>query len=299
MIGEIAALGAAISWAVAPILYRKALQDTKPLTANIVRCAANAAVMVVVLVAFGLVDVLLALPSEVIGLTIVSGIIGLGIGDTLYMVGLKSVGVSRAVPLAATYPLFSFLWSVLLLGQAVSYAALGGAGAILVGIWLLTRQKNEATSASTRRAVLIGIIASLATAIVWSFSITLMDAAVMAANVTSIQANYAIITVRITAMALLLLFIAPFTDKERRFLKLNRRTILLLCIGGLVANGLGWLLMNYSFMHIMASQAIPISSTTPLFAAMAGFLFFKEKATAKTIIGGIAVVTGVVLIFLM
>src|SRR5512139_1343777 len=99
MIGEIAALGAAISWAIAPILYRKALQDTKPLTANIVRCAVNAAVMVVVLVAFGLVDVLLTLPSEVLGLTIVSGIIGLGIGDTLYMVGLKSVGVSRAVPL--------------------------------------------------------------------------------------------------------------------------------------------------------------------------------------------------------
>jgi drug/metabolite transporter (DMT)-like permease len=223
MIGEVAALGAAISWAVAPILYRKALQDTKPLTANIVRCAANAAVMVVVLLAFGLVDVLLALPSEVIGLTIVSGIIGLGIGDTLYMVGLKSVGVSRAVPLAATYPLFSFLWSVLLLGQEVSYAALGGAAAILVGIWLLTRQKNEATSAATRRVVLIGIIASLATALVWSFSITLMDAAVMAANVSSIQANYAIITVRITAMALLLLFIAPSPTRNIASLNLTAK----------------------------------------------------------------------------
>lgn len=299
MIGELAALGAAISWAIAPILYRKALSDTKPLTANIVRCAVNAAVMVMVLLAFGLVDVLLTLPTQVIGLTIVSGIIGLGIGDTLYMVGLKSVGVSRAVPLAATYPLFSFLWSVLLLGQDVSYAALGGAAAILVGIWLLTRQKKESTSALNRRVFIVGIVASLATALVWSFSITLMDAAVMTANVTSIQANYAIITVRITAMALLLLIIAPFADKERSFLKLNRKTILLLCIGGLVANGLGWLLMNYSFMHIMASQAIPISSTSPLFAALAGFLFFKEKASAKTIIGGIAVVVGVVLIFIM
>jgi drug/metabolite transporter (DMT)-like permease len=135
--------------------------------------------MVLVLLAFGLVDVLLALPTQVIGLTIVSGIIGLGIGDTLYMVGLKSVGVSRAVPLAATYPLFSFLWSVMLLGQEVSYAALGGAAAILVGIWLLTRQKAEAITSDTRRVVFIGIIASLATAIVWSFSITLMDAAVM------------------------------------------------------------------------------------------------------------------------
>lgn len=299
MIGEIAALGAAISWAIAPILYRKALQDTKPLTANIVRCAVNASVMVVVLVAFGLVDVLLSLPSEVLGLTIVSGIIGLGIGDTLYMVGLKSVGVSLAVPLAATYPLFSFIWAVLLLGQEVSYIAVVGAGSILLGIWLLTRQKNQDSTASTRRTIIKGIAASLATALVWSLSITLMDAAVMNANVSDLSANYAIITVRIGAMALLLLAIAPFVDKQRGFLKLNRKTVLLLGLGGLVANGIGWLLMNYSFMNIMASQAIPISSTTPLFAAMAGFLFFKEKASAKTIIGGIAVVAGVALIFIM
>lgn len=299
MIGELAALGAAISWAIAPILYKKALTNTKPLTANIVRCATNAAVMVAVLVAFGLVDVLLALPSNVIGLTIVSGIIGLGIGDTLYMIGLKYVGVSRAVPLAAAYPLFSFLWSVLLLGQSVAYTAVAGAVAILLGVWLLTRQKTEETTATTRRVIMIGIAASLATAVVWSLSITLMDAAVMAANVSSIGANYAIITVRITTMALLLLFIAPFADKDRAFLKLNRKTVLLLCAGGLVANGLGWLLMNYSFTHIMASQAIPISSTTPLFAALAGFLFFHEKASAKTVAGGIAVVVGVMLIFIM
>lgn len=299
MIGELAALGAAISWAVAPILYRKALANTKPLTANIVRCATNAVVMLVVLVAFGLVDVLLALPSSVIALTIVSGIIGLGIGDTLYLVGLKSIGVSRAVPLAAAYPLFSFLWSVLLLGQSVSYVALVGAGTILVGIWLLTRQKTEETATASRRAALKGVVACLATALVWSLSITLMDAAVMNASVSSLSANYAIITVRIATMALLLLFIALFVDKERSFLKLNRKTVLLLCIGGLVANGLGWLLMNYSFMHIMASQATPISSTSPLFAALAGFLFFNEKATAKTILGGLAVVTGAVLIFIM
>jgi drug/metabolite transporter (DMT)-like permease len=299
MIGELAALGAAISWAVAPILYRKALTDTKPLTANIVRCATNALVMVVVLVAFGLVDVLLALPSWVLALTILSGIIGLGIGDTLYLVGLKSIGVSRAVPLAATYPLFSFLWSVLLLGQSVSYTALIGAAAILVGIWLLTRQKKTEPTTVNRRVILIGIAASLATAFVWSFSITLMDAAVMAADVSSIEANYAIITVRISSMAMLLLFLAPFVDKDRTFLKLNRKTVLLLCVGGLVANGFGWLLMNYSFTYIMASQAIPISSTSPLFAALAGFLFFREKATAKTIFGGVAVVIGVALIFIM
>ena len=298
MIGELAALGAAVSWAIAPIMYRSALANCKPISANIVRLATNAAVLVVFLLVAGLGGLLVALPVWVIALTVISGVIGLGVGDTLYMYGLKALGVSRAVPLASSYPLFSFLWSILLLGQPISVTALSGAALILLGIYLLTRPKTEEAKV-TRRAILIGIAASLATALVWSFSITLMDAAVMAANVSTIGENYAIVTVRIASLGLLFLVASPLIDRDRNFLKLKRRDILLLCVGGLVANGLGWLLMNYSFTQIMASQAIPISSTSPLFAAMAGFLFFREKATAKTMLGGVAVVAGVALIFVM
>jgi DME family drug/metabolite transporter len=298
MIGELAALGAAISWAVAPILYRAALSGTKPVSANIVRCATNAVVMIAILAVTGLVGLLVNLPFWAVALTIISGVIGLGIGDTLYLYGLKVLGISRAVPLAASYPLFSFLWAIFLLGQPLSLTALVGALVILLGIWLLTRVKIEETKVD-RRAFLLGLVACLVTALVWSFSITLMDAAVMAANVSSLEANYAIITLRITSMALILFLAAPFVDRSRGFLKMNRRTVILLCIGGLVANGVGWLLMNYSFLNIMASQAIPISSISPLFAALAGFLFFHEKATVKTVLGGLAVVIGVALIFLM
>ena len=62
MIGEFAALGAAVTWAVAPILYKKALSGVSPVSANIVRCASNAAVLVVILVVSGLAGVLARLP---------------------------------------------------------------------------------------------------------------------------------------------------------------------------------------------------------------------------------------------
>jgi drug/metabolite transporter (DMT)-like permease len=298
MIGELAALGAALSWAIAPILYRSALANTKPVSANIVRCSINGAVLVAVLLAGGLAGWLTALPIWVIVLTVVSGVIGLGVGDTLYLYGIKALGVSRAVPLASSYPLFSFIWSILLLGQPIIFTAIVGAALILLGIYLLTRPKTEETTL-TRRAVALGLAASLATALVWSLGITLMNAAVMAANVTSIEANYAIVTVRIASLGILLLSASPLIDRDRGFLKIKRRDVALLCIGGLVANGVGWLMMNYSFTQIMASQAIPISSTSPLFAALAGFLLFHEKVTLKTVLGGVAVVAGVALIFIM
>jgi hypothetical protein len=45
MIGELAALGAALTWAIAPLLYRKALTGTSPISANIVRNVTNAVVL--------------------------------------------------------------------------------------------------------------------------------------------------------------------------------------------------------------------------------------------------------------
>jgi len=298
LIGEFAALGAAVSWAVAPILYRRALFKTKPVSANIVRCASNAAVLLFILLALGKAGALASLPFEVVVVTVVSGVIGLGIGDTLYMIGLKSVGVAKAVPLASTYPLFSLLWATFLLGEPVTVPAVLGASAILFGIWLLSRAKGESAADDRGKSAFKGLAASLATAIIWSVSITLMDVAVTFPGVNGIDANFAIVTMRIAVMSVFMLALSPILDRDRGFLKIKRSTLIELCVGGLVANGIGWLLMSYSFLNILESQAVPISSATPLFSAVAGFALFHEKVTAKTALGAIVIVFGIFLIFL-
>ncbi|HKZ87796.1 MAG TPA: DMT family transporter [Candidatus Bathyarchaeia archaeon] len=298
LLGELAALGAAVSWAVAPILYRRALFKTSPISANIVRCVSNAAVMLLVLFALGKVGALASLPAGVVVVTVASGVVGLVIGDTLYLVGLKSVGVARAVPLAATYPLFSLIWATFLLGQSVTATAVLGAFVILLGIWLLSRERGDSSVHFNRRLVVMGLAASLATAVVWSVSVTLMDVAVSMPGVNSLDANYAVITLRIASMALFLGLLAPLLDRGRGFLKMKRNTAIELCIGGLVANGIGWLLMNYSFLNIVESQAVPISSATPLFSALAGFALFHEKITLNSTLGAVMIVAGIFLIFI-
>lgn len=99
MIGEIAALGAALSWTVSALLYRKALQKAKPISANVVRLSCTSALLILFLIVVGKFGVLTSLPFNVVVLACVSGIVGLGFGDTLYMTSLKLIGVARAVPL--------------------------------------------------------------------------------------------------------------------------------------------------------------------------------------------------------
>ncbi len=298
MIGELAAIGAAITWAIAPILYRNALEGTNPISANIVRCISNGIVLFMLLISLGYASIMTSLPTWVIGLTVVSGVIGLGLGDTLYMAGLKTLGVSRAVPLASTYPLFGLIWAIFFLGEPLSFFAIAGAIAIVAGIWLLSRHNAVDSASLTRKQLLFGVGASLSTAVIWSVSLTLMDV-IVASGLNGLGDNFAIITVRISSLALLFAAFSPFIDRGRGFLKIGKKGIILLCVGGLVANGLGWLLMNYSFLYLPESQAIPMSSTSPLFAALAGFTLFHEKATTPKILGAVIIVVGIFLVFIV
>jgi drug/metabolite transporter, DME family len=298
IVGQLAGVVAATCWAVAPIIYRRAMFNTSPIAANTIRCVSTAGVMVLVLLILGRGGVLTSLPIEVVVITVVSGVLGLIVGDTFYMLGLRSVGVSVAGPLASTYPLFSMIWSTLFLGQTITATAIAGSLIIVAGIWLLSYGRNKDAAVKKGKFVLTGVAASMATSFVWSFSIILMDVAMGMPGVETLDANYALLVARILAMALIMLMLTPLADRKGAFLKMKRRTILELCIAGLVANGIGWLLMNYSLM-VLDSQAIIISSTTPLFSTVAAFILFHEKATWNKIAGAIVVVLGVALIFIV
>ena len=297
MIGELAALGAAISWTFSAILYRQALQHTKPISANIIRLSCTSAILLVFLIAIGKLGALTNLSANVAVLATVSGIIGLGLGDTFYMLSLKLVGVAHAVPITCTYPLFGLLWTVVFSGEAITFGVVFGTVAIVAGIWLLSYEKEEGSTTVKRQVLVKGVVAALATALLWSVSISMMDLAVE--ETPSMDQALIVNVVRASAIGLLLLVFSPIIDRRHGFLKVSRKTAATLIAGGLVALGLGWFFLTFSLTETMASRAIPISSTTPLFSVLAGVVLLREKVTARYIVGSVVVVAGIFLIFLL
>lgn len=296
MIGELAALGAAISWTFSAILYRKALQQTKPISANIIRLSCTSAILLVFLITIGKFGVIINLPANVAVLAAVSGIIGLGLGDTSYMLSLKLVGMARAVPITCTYPLFGLMWTVVFAGEDITLGIMLGTIAIVVGIWLLSYEKKG--TAPVKRQILVrGIVAALATALFWSISISMMDLVVE--ETPSLDQALVVNVMRASAIGLLLLVLSPIIDRTHGFLEVSRKTVAILIVGGFVALGLGWFFLTFSFTETMASRAIPISSTTPLFSTLAGVVLLHEKVTARNLVGSVVVVAGIFLIFLL
>ena len=297
MMGELAALGAAICWTISAILYKEALLKTKPISANIVRLVCTSIILVACLAIIGKFGVLMNLPAYAVVLACVSGIIGLGFGDTLYMMSLKLIGVARAVPITCVYPLFNLLWAVFLVEEPITLSVILGAVTIVFGIWLL-RQETDVGTAETEKKILVkGVAYALATAVMWSVSITMIDMAVTLPETSSLDHALAINTIRVAAIAVSLLVSAPIIDRGFGFLKMQRKTLAALIFGGIVALGLGWFFLTYSFINTLESRAVPISSTTPLFSTLLGIVFLHEKVTARNAVGSIMIVVGIFLIF--
>jgi DME family drug/metabolite transporter len=297
MIGELAALGAAISWTISAMLYRRALADAKPISANIVRLTCTGMILLILLVVIGRLEVLASLPSNVLVLAGLSGVIGLGVGDTLYMMSLQSIGVARAVPITCTYPLFGLLWTVFLAHGSVTLSIAAGAVLIVIGIWLLSQQVEANTIEVEKKGLYKGVAFALATAILWSVSITMINLAVK--EMPDLDHALAINTVRVMAIAVSLFAVSPILDKGLGFRKLKKKTVLTLIAGGLVALGLGWFFLTYSFIETTEARAVPISSTTPLFSTLTAIVLLHERVTVKSIFGSIMIVIGISLIFLL
>jgi DME family drug/metabolite transporter len=294
--GELTALGAALSWTASALLYRKALQETQPISANVVRLVLTSTILIAFIAVVGKLGSFATLPYNVVVLAAVSGIIGLGVGDTLYMVSLKMVGVARAVPITCTYPLFTLLFAFTLAGQPPALTVSLGAVLIVVGIWLVSIERDSNATAS-RKLLLFGVVMGLATAMLWAVSITMMNLAVNYNR--QLDSALAVNTIRVTTMGATFAASAPLLYKRHRLTRMSRKTVLFLIAGGLVALGLGWFFLSYSLTVTDESRAVPISSVTPLFSTLTAVLLFHERITMENALGSVMIVIGIFTIFLL
>jgi len=298
MIGEVAALCAAISWTFSSVLYRRALLVASPFQANVIRFTSIAGVLVTFLAVLGKISLVLYLPPSVTWAACLSGVIGLVLGDTLYMFSLKLIGVARAVPISFAYPLFNILISVLLNGDEVNLWIVLGAVSTVGGIWLLSQNAGIDSNRLCMTSSGKGVVLALSAAIVWSMSMTLLNMAVTSREAIGPEGILAVNAIRFLSAWFVLLTLSLVFDKKLSFLKMPARTWLTIASGGVVGLLFGSFLLSLSLQHIQESRAVPLSSTTPFFSTVAGIFFLHEPATTRVILGSVIVVLGISLLFM-
>ncbi len=154
-IGETSALLTALVWAVAVILFRKSGEKVHPIVLNLFK---NILALVLVLPTIYLFGQTLSHPAPIreYVLLMLSGAIGIGLGDTLLLKSLNQLGAGLAAIVSCLYSPFIISLSMVSLGERLT--VIQAAGALLVILAVLSTTRKEAFREISRKMLLSGIL---------------------------------------------------------------------------------------------------------------------------------------------
>ncbi|MCP4549872.1 MAG: DMT family transporter [bacterium] len=160
--GELAALLAALLWAVATILFKRIGKRVPPLEMNMAKGIIASALLLITMAARG--TLLSPFDTRAALLLAISGGIGIGLGDTFYFMSLRNLGSRKTLLLGVLAPPLAGLIALAFLGEILSPIAwLGILLAVLGVIWVISERENgEAQPKGHHKlGILFGALAAL------------------------------------------------------------------------------------------------------------------------------------------
>jgi len=291
--GELAALGAALSWAIASALLKPLSREFHPVALNGLRCVAAALFFgLIILIGGKTGDVLSIRPSGMAAL-ILGTVAGIALGESFFIYSLRFIDVARAYPISICgYPLVTILLAVLFLGEVFTPVTLLGTALVLVGIFLVAFPRGSFGLAFTSPEERRGLFFVFLTIVLWGAATILIRQGVRGSDL--IAANF----VRVSGTAVIIFL---FTAKEwARFLPGHGgwRLTALGAATGLLSFGIGGFLFLLGLQLAGAGKTSLLSSVSPLFSVPLAVLFLEEKVTLRLIVGVVLSVAGIWLVML-
>ena len=117
MIGEVFAIFAVLTFVGSNVLFRKTEQSASPTYINFFRTAVGTLTFIIVALIIGSFFNIFLIPFELWIILFVSFLFGQVIGDTAYFNAQKELGTTLALALSMTFPLFTFIISLIFLNR--------------------------------------------------------------------------------------------------------------------------------------------------------------------------------------
>ncbi|OGO06630.1 MAG: hypothetical protein A2Y73_06945, partial [Chloroflexi bacterium RBG_13_56_8] len=199
------------------------------------------------------------------------------------------IGVSRAFPIASTYPAVALVFGLVFLHERVDAAVVVGLLLVLGGVILVSRPHFD-LEAERGAFMTWGIPFALLAAFSWGAATVLLGPGIEGLDVIMVA------SIRTPALSLMLWGIVALRGTFPRLLTLSRTEWLTLIVGGLVAWGLGSFFFLRAVSLIGPTRTAILTSTAPLFALPMNVVFLKEKVNLVILIGTVLAVAGIALV---
>ena len=296
MIGTICALTAALAWAGSSTIIKSITTKIDALSLSALRLCIASILLLAVIPLSGRITEFINTPLMPLVYVIISGIIGLAVGDTLFIKSLSYLDVSRAFPIAqCAYPVFTMFLAVSLLGESFTWVTGLGAFLVLLGIYLITSTwKASDINSAPRRISGKGIVLALIAGIGWAVATVTLKLGVMEMDPLVAGA------IRISSAAIVLLSFT-LSQRKRGALQLRKYgspSLALALTSGLISPGMGMVFFITAIQLLGAGKTAVLSATSPFLLLPFSVFILKERLTRLTLIGIFTGVTGICLVAL-
>ena len=300
VIGGIAALISALLWAISAIIFRNLGKSIPPLELNLVKgCLAVGLMIVTTLV---LREHSLQMPIATLVLLIVSGAVGVGIGDTAYFESLNHLGSRFALLLGMLAPPLTGAFAWMFMGEKISITGWLGIVITIAGVaWVISEEQTseDKMQINYKQGIKFAVIAALAQAIGAVISRYTMTAP--GVTISALQTAIIRLLAGIVYLSVLIIF-----SKKSAFIWLRKdeagqrastwKLMRMVALVGLLGTYSAVWLQQVSIQFAPVAIAQTLLSTSPLFIlpiiALRG-----EKLSFRAVGGVIVSLAGIILLF--
>ena len=294
MMGAVYALTAALVWAGSSAILKSLTTRIDTLSLNMLRLSVASLLLLAVISLSGRGTEFINTPLMPLVYLIISGVIALAIGDTIFIKSLSYLNVSQALPIAqCSNPVFTMFLAASLLGESFTWVTGLGAFFVLLGIYLITSTRiTPGTNSTPKRISGKGIILALIAGAAWSIAAVTLKLGVIDMDPLVAAA------IRMSSATIVLL---PFALSQRKrgalqLRKYGSRSLALALTSGLIDYGVGMVFFIIAIQLIGAGKTVVLAATSPLFLLPFSVFILKEKLTWLTLIGIFAGIAGICLV---
>ncbi|MFX0005259.1 MAG: DMT family transporter [Promethearchaeota archaeon] len=321
MLGELVAISAVLTFVVSNVIFRKTEKEVSPIYINFFRTAIGTLTFFLIGLFLNQFTLIFIIPWQLWILLIISFVFGQVIGDTAYFVAQKELGTTIALAISMTFPLFTFILSLIFLNHLfklnlVFSLILIGFGVIIIGKsknksknvkqddnFLQDQSKQEKVKQKYIKAIGFCFTASLGWAIgavLIEYATDQIDQIILIKELSSIIGNIIRFPFALMILGSMVLREKILTKKNNNvfFKKISAMSWVYLLVASLIGTSLGAYLYTES-VHIAGANVVSlIATTSPLFALPLTFFINKEKISRFGLIGVILTILGVVIILI-
>lgn len=297
-IGGLAALGTSILWAATSTFFTFASRELGSVAVNRVRLLL--ATLFIAITHWAINGVLLPIDAkpEAWFWFVLSGVIGLVLGDAFLFQAFVWIGPRLSMLLMSLAPVISMIFSWIFLAEQLTLLQVLGIGITVLGVStvILDRGKPNETEGQNRH-YLKGLLFGLGGAVGQALGLVTSKVG-LNAGLSPLSGNL----IRMFSAAVIMWSLALVMNQAKATLDSvwhSRRARSFLFFGALAGPFLGVWLSLVAIQHTSVGIASTLMSLPPIFLLPVGMIIFKERIGWRAVVGTVLAVSGVAMLFLV